>query len=79
MADARRARRYPRVKRYPVFRTVWKWRGFAGSISSFRRSSMTCMSTVRDITSEEYPQISRSSCERVTTSPGEAASDQCFT
>jgi aldose sugar dehydrogenase len=38
------------VQRYPTFLTVRRWRGRDGSGSSFRRSSETCVSTVRDST-----------------------------
>ena len=36
-----------RSKRYPVLRTVRKWRGELGSSSSLRRSSTMCVSIVR--------------------------------
>lgn len=41
---------YSRLSRYPVLSTVRMWRGFAGSASSLRRSSATCVSTVRLMT-----------------------------
>ena len=50
--------------RYPVFRTVRRWRGDPGSRSSFRRSSAMCVSTVRLTISASYPHTSCSSSSR---------------
>lgn len=47
------ARLAPTSIRYPVFRTVRMYRGSAAFGSSLRRSSATCVSTVREYTSSE--------------------------
>ena len=55
--------------RYPVFRTVRMCCGSPALSSSLRRSSATCVSTVRLYTSPEYPHTSSSSSARDATWP----------
>src|SRR5439155_16827996 len=55
--------------RYPALRTFKMWFGAAGSASSLRRSSATCVSTVRLKTSALKPQTSVRSSIRDATAP----------
>lgn len=54
---------------YPTFQTVRMCRGAAASVSSLRRSSATCVSTVRLTTEALYPQTARNSSFRLMTRP----------